>query len=107
MKPKSILLALALFAGSFASASTASAHHAHAVVVAPGVVVVPAPRVVRPAPYYCGVYGCSGTATVTGPYGNTATGSGSASCANGTCTRTGTVTGPYRSVTGTRTITRY
>lgn len=74
---------------------------------APRVIVKPAPYVVRPSARYCGVYGCSGTVTTTGPHGNSVVRSGSASCANGTCTRSTTVTGPAgRSGSVKRSISR-
>lgn len=94
-----LLTVLALTCG-LAVASTAAAHpgvagHRHAVATAtPHVVVTPVPRVRRPARAHCATYGCSGTVTRTGPYGNTVTRSGGASCADGNCTRSGSVTGP-------------
>ena len=104
------LVAIGTFAGSAAQADP------HVVVVRPApyvmappprVVVVPAPSVVRPAAPYCRIYGCSGSVTTTGPYGNTVTRSGSASCADGTCTRSRTVTGPQgETATFNRSISR-
>jgi hypothetical protein len=45
--------------------------------------------------------------TTTGPQGQTATRSGSATCADGNCTRSGSVTGPQgQTATGQRSITR-
>ncbi len=45
--------------------------------------------------------------SVTGPQGQTATRSGSASCADGSCTRSGSVTGPQgQTATRNRTVTR-
>lgn len=100
MNMKSKLLTVLTLTCGLAVASTASAHpgvagHRHAVATAkPTVVVTPAPRVRRPARAHCATYGCSGEVTRTGPYGNTVTRSGGASCADGTCTRSGSVAGP-------------
>ncbi|MEL6799212.1 MAG: hypothetical protein AAFV87_12450 [Pseudomonadota bacterium] len=101
MKTSTSIIAAGLFSIGTFSGTVAQADP-HVVIVRPApyvvaapprVVVAPAPRVVRPAAPYCGVYGCSGSVTTTGPYGNTVTRSGDASCADGTCRRSGSVTG--------------
>ncbi|MEL6101248.1 MAG: hypothetical protein AAFR68_08010 [Pseudomonadota bacterium] len=101
MKTSTSIIAAGLFSIGTFSGTVAQADP-HVVIVRPApyvvaapprVVVAPAPRVVRPAAPYCGVYGCSGSVTITGPYGNTVTRSGDASCADGTCRRSGSVTG--------------
>lgn len=91
-------LPLVTLMGGLALGTAANAHpggpgHRHAA-VAPVPHAVPAPRNVRPGTAYCATYDCSGSATTTGPQGNTITRSGSASCADGTCTRSRSVTGP-------------
>lgn len=51
---------------------------------------------------------CSGSRTATGPYGNTVTRSGSASCVGGTCSGSRTTTGPRgQSISRIRSVTRY
>jgi hypothetical protein len=115
MKTSTSIMAAVLFSIGTFSGTVAQADP-HVVVVrpapyvvapAPRAVVVPAPRVVRPAAPYCGIYGCSGSVTTTGPYGNTVTRSGDASCADGTCTRSRSVTGPQgETATFNRSISR-
>lgn len=110
MKLRSALLSVAVLGCGLATTTTAMAdivvHRPAVVVTSPYVVVAPAPYVVRPAARYC-AYGCSGSATVTGPSGNTVTRSGSAGCSGGTCTRSGTITGPAgESVTFRRSVSR-
>jgi hypothetical protein len=114
MKTSTSIVAAGLFSmGTFCG--TVAQADPHVVIVRPAphvaapppVVVVPAPRLVRPAAPYCGIYGCSGSVTTTGPYGNTVTRSGSASCADGACTRARTVTGPQgETATFNRLISR-
>jgi len=115
MKTSIAIIATALVAVGTLAGSAAQADP-HVIVVRPApyvvappprAVVVPAPRVVRPAAPYCGIYGCSGSVTTTGPYGNTVTRSGDASCADGTCTRSRSVTGPQgETATFNRSISR-
>ncbi|MEL7106194.1 MAG: hypothetical protein AAGM21_09760 [Pseudomonadota bacterium] len=106
-------LIVATFMGGLTMGTAATAHpggpgHRHfAVAPTPHTLVTPAPRAVRPASPYCATYGCSGSVTKTGPQENTVTGSGSASCTDGTCTRLGSVTGPNgETATFDRSISR-
>ena len=107
------ILVTATLMGGLTLSTAATAHpgapgHRHvAVVPSPHVVVTPALRVVRPAAPYCATYGCSGSATTTGPQSNTVARSGSASCADGTCTRSRSLTGPQgETATFSRSISR-
>lgn len=104
-------LAIATLMGGLTMGTAAIAHpgapfHRHVAVV-PVPHFTLAPRVVRPGAARCVTYGCSGSATTTGPQGNTVTRSGSASCSDGTCARSGSVTGPNgESATIDRSISR-
>ena len=50
---------------------------------------------------------CTRSGTATGPQGQTATRSGTANCEGGNCTRSGTATGPQgQTVTRNRSVTR-
>lgn len=115
MKNSTSIIATGLFSIATFSGTVAQADP-HVVIVRPApyvvaapprVAVAPAPRVVRPAAPCCGVYGCSGSVTTTGPYGNTVALSESASCADGTCTRSRSLTGPQgETATLTRSLSR-
>lgn len=113
MSTHSTLLPLMALTYGLAVSSTAAAHpgvagHRHIVVApAPQAAVKSAPRAWRPAARAnCAAYGCSGEVTRTGPYGNTVTRKGAASCADGTCTRSGTITGPRGSAAFDRSFSR-
>lgn len=114
------LVSITILAIGTALGSTASADPDVVIIrPAPHVVVTPAPRIAHPVPIirlapvgrgpatYCTHYGCSGTITTTGPYGNTVTRSGTRSCTDGICTGTRSVTGPGgETATLDRTISR-